>query len=53
MHADQKLFSWLNTLLIIATILTLVLVMAAAYKGWKRMKASLIPKRALPESLRT
>ena len=35
MHADQKLFSWLNTLLIIATILTLVLVMAAAYKGWK------------------
>jgi mono/diheme cytochrome c family protein len=39
MDVDQKSFSWLNTLLIIATVLTLVLVIAAAYKGWKEYEA--------------
>lgn len=35
MNTDPKSFSWLKTLLLIAIISTIILGMAAAYKGWK------------------
>jgi cytochrome c2 len=39
MAPDKKSFSWLNPLLISATLLTLALVTTAAYHGWKEDEA--------------